>query len=301
MTILVLGSEGFIGHHCVQYFISAGHSVAGADLFEQPTLEYPYTKVTRLSPDFDELFRSGHFDAVINAAGSGNVPYSMTHPVADFESNCLDTIRVLDTIRKHQPGCSYIHLSSAAVYGNPTRLPISENEITQPLSAYGFHKLIAEQLCQEYSNMYGVKTAIVRPFSVYGPGLKKQLYWDLYQKASHANGSIELFGTGKESRDYIHVRDLVHGIECILKKGKIQGEIYNLASGIETTIEDAVGIFMQALPNPPAWHFNGKVREGDPLNWRADIARISQLGFTPAHDLTSGLHETAGWIRSLQH
>lgn len=281
--------------------MAAGHHVAGADLFEQPVIEYEYTKVTRLSPDFDELFRTGKFDAVINAAGSGNVPYSMTHPVSDFESNCLDTIRVLDAIRKHQPGARYIHLSSAAVYGNPERLPINETDKTQPLSAYGWHKLIAEQLCREYCGLYGVRTAIVRPFSVYGPGLKKQLYWDLYQKVSHANGNIELFGTGKESRDYIHVLDLVRGIDCILSKGNVQGEAYNLASGIETTIEKAVSIFLQSLPTHPGWHFNGKVREGDPLNWRADISRITQLGFAPAHNLESGLREVAVWIRSLQH
>jgi UDP-glucose 4-epimerase len=300
MKILILGSEGFIGSHCVDHYLAGNHIVYGADLFEQSLRQYKYTKITRLSPEFDELLRSELFDAVINAAGSGNVPYSMSHPVSDFEANCLDTIRVLDAIRKNQPGCKYIHLSSAAVYGNPVGLPIREEDAARPLSPYGWHKLVAEQLCKEYTAIYNVKTAITRPFSVYGPGLKKQLFWDLYQKVLNANGAIELFGTGNESRDYIHVRDVVRAIDCVITSGDLNGEVYNLASGRETTIAESVGYFMSALPDKKIqYQFNGKVREGDPLNWRADISRMSRLGFTAQHDLQEGLNEVAAWLQSI--
>ena len=300
MRILILGSEGFIGGHCVDHFLAGRHTVYGVDLYEQPSKRYHYTKIGRLSPEFDELFASNTFDAAINAAGSGNVPYSMTHPVADFEANCLDTIRLLDAIRRNQPQCRYIHLSSAAVYGNPERLPVREEDQLSPLSPYGSHKLLSEHLCREYHFLYHLRTAMVRPFSVYGPGLKKQLFWDLYQKTLNTNGRIELFGTGRESRDYIYVEDLVRGLEFILEKGKLEGEIYNLASGLETTIEEAVMHFFGALQLKPDHYFNGKVREGDPLNWRADVSRMQELGFSCKYNLPKGMERLATWIRSLK-
>ncbi|MHA4808296.1 NAD-dependent epimerase/dehydratase family protein [Flavitalea flava] len=299
MNILIIGSEGFIGSHCVEHYSSRKDSVFGLDLYEQPSRKYAYTKISRLSPEFDEVLKGRLFDVVINAAGSGNVPYSMTHPVSDFEANCFDTIRLLDAIYKNQPECRYLHLSSAAVYGNPSSLPIKEEGALSPLSPYGSHKSIAELLCREYTSLFQVRTAIVRPFSVYGSGLKKQLFWDLYQKSLNATGDIELFGTGKESRDYIHIRDLVRGIACVLDKGELKGEVYNLASGVETKIEEAVGIFFNAIQVKQKYYFNGKVREGDPLNWRADTGKIGQLGFSCKYDLHSGLEELANWIRTL--
>ena len=298
MNLLIIGSEGFIGSHCVDYFLSAKHNVWGVDLYEQPSKNYPYSKITRLSPEFDEMFDMAKFDAVINAGGSGNVPYSMLHPVSDFEANCLDTIRTLDAIRKHQPHCKYIHLSSAAVYGNPENLPVQENDRKQPMSAYGWHKLVSEQLCDEYTSVYHLRTAIIRPFSVYGEGLKKQLFWDLYQKLL-SKKDILLHGTGKESRDFINVRDLVRAIECVIQKGNMNGEVYNLASGIETTIKEAVTIFFDQWEKKYTYNFNGVVREGDPLNWRADTNQLKKLGFDPAIDLPTGLKALTDWMKSL--
>jgi nucleoside-diphosphate-sugar epimerase len=298
LRILILGSEGFIGGHCVAHFTSGNHDVAGADLFEQPSRDYSYQKISRLSSELDELLERQAFDAIINAAGSGNVPYSMTHPVLDFEANCLDTVRLLDGIRRHQPKCKYLHLSSAAVYGNPSRLPIAEEDETLPLSPYGWHKLMAEQLCKEYSNLFGLRTAIARPFSVYGPGLKKQMFWDLYQKTK-SGGPIELIGTGKESRDYIHVLDLVHAFENILEKSAMNADVYNIASGEEFTIEKVVRIYFDALNIKNGYAFNGQVRKGDPLNWRADVGRLTALGFSCEIELKQGLLELGDWLKTI--
>jgi nucleoside-diphosphate-sugar epimerase len=299
LRILILGSEGFIGSHFVEYFLAHNHVVSGIDLFEQPTRRYLYTKVSRLSPELDELFEKNTFDAVINAAGSGNVPYSMSHPVIDFEANSLDTIRVVESIRKHQKVCKYIHISSAAVYGNPIRLPVKEDDATAPLSPYGWHKLIAEHICREYSTVYNLPIAIVRPFSVYGTGLKKQLFWDLFQKIKNCNGNVELHGTGKESRDFIHVKDLVKAVALILEKGSLTGEVYNLASGEETTIANVVKMFVSTLKEPPICSFNGVVRSGDPLNWCADMSKLQELHFVPDYKINDGMQEISTWLQSL--
>jgi nucleoside-diphosphate-sugar epimerase len=95
------------------------------------------------------------------------------------------------------------------------------------------------------------------------------------------------------------VLDLVHGIACVLENGQLTGEAYNLGSGIETPIEEAVNIFFSALSIKQKYYFNGKIREGDPLNWRADIGKIKELGFSPRYDLKKGLAELAQWFRSL--
>ena len=166
MEILVIGSEGFIGSHCIDYFTQKGDAVAGLDIFESSSKKYAYTKISRLSPELDDVFEKKKFDVVINAAGSGNVSYSMTHPLIDFEANVLDTMKILDALRRYQPNVKYIHFSSAAVYGNPVLLPIQETAASKPLSPYGWHKLISEQLCKEYTSLFKIKTAILRPFSL---------------------------------------------------------------------------------------------------------------------------------------
>ena len=299
MKILILGSEGFIGSNLVRYYLNKGNSVHGADLMEVGTQKYIYFKISRLSPELDEMLQQNSFDACINAAGSGNVPYSMTHPVSDFEANSLDTIRLLDGLRRLQPHCRYLHISSAAVYGNPQQLPVYEHDRLLPMSPYGWHKLVSEQLCKEYSTIFNLHTAIARPFSVYGPGLKKQLFWDLYQKVSRAehHSTIELWGTGKESRDFIFIDDLVEAFDCILHQGELKGEEYNVASGKEVTIGEIASIFIKSMDLPVQVQFNQQVRAGDPQNWRADISKISGLRFTNKVEITDGINITTEWLR----
>lgn len=271
----------------------------GADLYETSFKPYQYVKVSRLSPDLNDLFSFAHFDVCVNAAGSGNVSYSMSHPFADFEANSLDTIRILEIIRKVQPTCKYLHISSAAVYGNPEKLPICETDAAKPLSPYGWHKLLAEYLCREYSQIYGLKTAIIRPFSVYGPGLKKQLFWDLYQKTIVADDYIELWGLGTESRDFVYITDVIRCLELIANYGNMSGEVYNIASGTETTIREVATEFCKVIKPQIAVTFNSKIRQGDPLNWKADISKIESLGFKPQVDISLGISKIAEWFKSL--
>jgi UDP-glucose 4-epimerase len=298
MIILILGSEGFIGTHCVRYFLNKGNDVFGADLIEQPSQNYTYHKISQLPFQIEEVLKTNKIDVIINAAGSGNVNYSMTHPLIDFEANCLDVIKILDAIKNYQPLCKYIHISSAAVYGNPITLPVTEAASTMPLSPYGWHKLISENLCKEYYSIYNVQTTIVRPFSVYGPGLKKQLFWDLHQKVKNAKNEVELWGTGNESRDFIYIEDLVLAMDTIINKGIFNGSIYNIANGKETTIKEVVNIFVEKYAKNISVTFNGNVREGDPLNWQADITKLKELGFKPTINLEDGIVYLTNWIRN---
>lgn len=295
----MLGSEGFIGKHVIDFYKRLGWNIWGADLFETASKQYKYVKLSRLSPELDDLLQQQSFDYCINAAGSGNVSYSVSHPVIDFEANVLDVIRLLDVLRKLQPQCRYVQLSSAAVYGNPVFLPILEDAACIPVSPYGHHKWIAEIVCREYASIYKQGIVIVRPFSVFGPGLKKQLFWDLYRRYLESPSGIEVWGTGQESRDFVFVEDLVAAIHCIILNDSFTCNVYNIASGNETSIAEAVTrLFAHIDPNTEI-RFNNMTRAGDPLNWRADISKLKSIGFQQSFDFAVGIEKLANWYKSL--
>lgn len=299
MKVLIFGSEGFIGRNLVSYFLAKGYDVTGCDLLQPANQNYSYYKISRLTPEYEEVFDQRVYDVCINASGNGNVPYSMTHPFNDFEANCLDTLRMLECLRRYQKSCRYVYISSAAVYGNPEKLPVLETDRLQPLSPYGWHKLIGENLCKEYSHIYGLSIVIVRPFSVYGPGLQKQLFWDLFQKFKSGHASIELWGTGSESRDFIFIHDLVKSIEILIHRSSMNAEVYNAASGSEITIKEVSETFFRILDPSIKIQFNNNVRGGDPLNWRADVSKIKNLGFEPETNIIEGINILTAWMRSL--
>lgn len=296
MKILILGSEGFIGKHCVNYFVNKGEQVFGVDLMNEPSTNYIFIQRTKDSNFYSSVFRE-KFDVVINCAGSGNVSFSMQNPLFDFEMNCFETIKILDELKKYS-NTKYIHLSSAAVYGNPTIKPITESTALSPVSPYGYHKMIAEQICKEFFTMFNCKIAILRPFSVYGPGLKKQMFWDWNQKTISNNQEIELFGTGNESRDYIYINDLVRSLAVIIDHSSFDLDVYNVASGSETLIKDAAKIFFSSREEKINYKFNDIVRSGDPLNWKADISKLKSLGFELVFSLEQGISDLKTWLKT---
>jgi UDP-glucose 4-epimerase len=294
MKILIIGSKGFIGNHAYRYFTTEGHQVYGADIL--PAKDTSYYLLEKSDTNFEVIFESSKFDVCINASGNGSVPISLNAPVLDFELNVGNTIKLLDAIRKHNPACKFINLSSAAVYGNPEKLPIIENVDLKPLSPYGWHKLYAEQVCKEYFYLYNLQTVNLRLFSVYGENLRKQLFWDIYQKSLRST-NIELFGSGMETRDFIYINDLMDAISCVLKFGLFNGESVNIASGIETTIQHAATLFCQELNKKLVLNFNKIVKPGDPLNWRSDISLVRSFGFEPKVSVEEGMSNIAKWLR----
>jgi UDP-glucose 4-epimerase len=296
--ILILGSEGFIGSNLIHYFLSKDVEVKGIDHLDNPTQSYKYFKSLSIS-EFYEILRDNKFKCIINAAGSGNVGYSIDHPLGDFEANCFQTTEILDAIRVTKSVAAYMHISSAAVYGNPQRLPVKEEDDLKPLSPYGWHKYISEILCREYFECFSLRSCIIRPFSVYGPGLKKQLFWDIYNKAS-ASANVELFGTGDESRDFIYIDDLVRLIGMLVDKAEMKAECYNVANGTEVTIRNSARLFLNNFSSKVNLQFTGQIRSGDPLRWCADISKIKSLGYKPQMDMIEGLRQTYSWIKKYQ-
>jgi UDP-glucose 4-epimerase len=185
-------------------------------------------------------------------------------------------------------------LSSAAVYGNPASLPVTEQHAVSPLSPYGYHKRQAELLCEEFSRIYGLSTVCARIFSAYGPGLRRQVVWDICEKVL-TTGQLALRGTGGQTRDFVHAADIAHGLHLLATAAPGESECYNLASGREVTVAELVAILLRALGSSLRPAFDGRDTPGDPLRWQADIAKIAALGFSPAIPLEQGLHTVATW------
>jgi dTDP-glucose 4,6-dehydratase/UDP-glucose 4-epimerase len=202
---------------------------------------------------------------------------------------------MLDSIRVHNPTCKFINLGSAAVYGNPDELPVKESQTVHPVSPYGHHKLMAESICQEFYQFFDIATCSVRIFSAFGPGLKKQLFWDLYKKSLQSE-EVVLYGTGNETRDFIYVEDLVRALEGIYLNGSFQGDAINIGRGIQISIKEAVATFYTCLNYKGKVSFKGENRVGDPLNWVADISKIKSMNVHPKEDLTSGLRKYVAWL-----
>lgn len=295
MKILIIGCNGFIGRNAYDYFKAKNYQTYGADI------NFSENAFFILSSDLSnihELFQINEYDVCINASGSATVGFSIVNPNQDYILNYLNVVKIVQAITDKQPQCKFLNLSSAAVYGNPAQLPVKEDENTFPISPYGKHKLQSEQLLKKYAIEHHLKTISLRVFSVYGNGLKKQLFWDIYQKSLFAQ-SITLHGKGNETRDFIHIDDLMLAIEKIILHANFQGESINVASGKEYTIEAASTLLLKFLNPSFAVNFNGVQNQSDPLFWQADISKLISLGFNPKVELNEGLKKYAVWLKEL--
>ena len=297
MKILIIGSKGFIGSHCVKYFTNKQFDVFEADIVQDNKKNYTFLE--KENANFEQLFIKNKFDVCINATGSANVKFSFKNPFIDFNLNVANVSKILDAIYKYNKNCKFINFSSASVYGNPKYLPIDENHPLKPISPYGLHKLQSEKLLYEYSKFFGLQTLSLRIFSAYGEGLKKQLFWDLYQKTL-SNINVELFGTGQESRDFIYIKDLVKVIDLIIENVIFNGESINVANGNEILIKDAVASFFDVLNNKTNYRFTGNIKQGDPKNWKADIEKLNKIGYKNKYSLIEGLTNYAKWLKELK-
>lgn len=300
-VILITGVSGFIGRYVARLFSEYGWSVVGVDnsLPENSPTAYliAYRQMSLPDLGFADLLKEYTPEVCIHCAGRASVGASIVNPHADFYTNAALTFEVLDALRQHAPACRFIFLSSAAAYGNPKNLPISEAHSVIPLSPYGFHKLQCEQLCLEFARIYGLQTASVRIFSAYGPGLRRQVMWDICQKAL-SQPVVTLQGTGQESRDFIHVSDIAKALLILASVAPMQGELYNLASGREVTIRELANLVLATLDIEKKLEFDDVIPEGTPLNWQADISKLMFLGFNPAVTLEKGVSVFASWCRA---
>ena len=298
--VLVTGGAGFIGAHLVRRLAAGGADVTVVDDLSAPSAKPVPSDVTwhrlRLpDPRLRTIVAEGRFDRIYHLAGAAYVPPSIEDPAGDLGNNAGVTLDVLEAVRRGSPETPVVYTSSAAVYGSPTELPISEQTPIAPVSPYGVSKYAAEQYVSLYARLHGLRTASLRLFSVFGPGQRKQVVFDLIAKLAADPDRLEVIGLGSELRDFVFVEDVVAAAIAVMERAPLTGEAYNVASGCGITIGELAGHVADLLGLAPVVSYTGEVRPGDALHWVADISRLRALGFAPAVSVRDGVRRVAAW------
>lgn len=295
---LVTGAYGFLGRHVARHLAGEGFRVVGIghgswalDESRQWGISEWHTSDVTL----DALITyGGSPDAIVHCAGSGSVGFSVTHPYQDFQRTVETTTSVLEYARLYAPESCLVYPSSAAVYGVAEKLPIREGDRLHPLSPYGVHKRMAEELFESYAASYRIRAAIVRFFSLYGEGLRKQLLWDACRKAER--GETAFFGTGEELRDWLHIDDAARLVGILIQQTSPSCPIFNGGSGRGLTVREVLADVLAAFGRSGPIIFSGKARPGDPPGYHADISKATETGWRPGVDWSTGISRYAKWF-----
>ena len=301
---VITGAAGFIGGYCAREFNRNGWRVVGIDReslssgSELPKYLCHYeldnlADSDRLSAVFEKVAPS----VIIHAAGPANVGRSFREPAIDFRDHVAPWSVVLEGIRRAALDVVVVLCSSAAVYGSPPDLPIRESTRVQPISPYGYHKLIKELLLQEYVSVFKVRGTAARIFSTFGPGLRQLAVWEITKRLMC--GDFRLEGTGLETRDYLYIEDVAAALYCIGQSGPHGGEPINVASGLETEIGQLAGCLARECGySDVEFAYESRPGIGKPSRWCADVTLLSRTGFVPIHSFGTALSQTVKWIRA---
>lgn len=293
---LITGCDGFIGSHLYNKLENAygwkrqkySEDSGKIDTVDMQNKKEIMKGLEKIRPDI-----------IVHCAGCADVHQSVINPDMDFIGNVLLIHNLLFALHELQLyDIRVLYLSSAAVYGNPDKLPVREDAVPGPLSPYALHKRVGEEICEYFIQNYNADIKILRIFSAYGNGLRKQIFWDLYRKY-RTLGKLRLFGTGKESRDYIHIDDLAEAVRLIALSGG-RDTVYNVANGKEVSIQRAAEVFAECMEIPRAQiEFDGAARSEDPQNWKADISLLQSIGYKQQVPFHEGVRDYCEWLGTL--
>lgn len=298
-SAIVTGAGGFIGGYISRFLADQGCSVRGIGHSEMSEhdqhklgLDRWYSGGIRTSA---LMAASDGVEAIFHCAGSGSVPLSLSEPMLDFNRNVLSTAEVLNFSRENGQ-IPVVFLSSAGIYGRTHEMPIKVTTPSNPISPYGDNKLMGEMLLQQYATYFGVPSVIVRLFSVYGDGLRKQLLWDASHKLHR--GEFNFFGTGDETRDWIHVEDAAELIVRLWRSADTQVPVFNGATGECVAIRKIIERLAFCYGVTNHIDFSGEVRPGDPSDYFAEVSASLATGWKPRVLLDDGLARYAAWFKT---
>ena len=305
ISVWITGGKGFIGRNLAKLINSKNVEVSGighGQWSEVGSSEWGYSRWINANVDFLSLARlatdSGLPDIIIHLAGGSAVGPSVQNPYQDFQRTVDTTARLLEWVRHNSPTSRIIGVSSAAVYGSAFNGPICERDHGKPFSPYGFHKWMLESLFSSYRDSFGLDVAVTRLFSVYGPGLEKQLLWDLCQKiAKSDSNAITLNGTGNEVRDWIHISDATELLWLLAHKSPNEITVVNGGTGIGTSIAEIASLVCEQWGQNHSVKFSGISRKGDPKSLVADITLANESGFSPRVSLEQGITDVVSWYK----
>jgi UDP-glucose 4-epimerase len=306
MTVWITGANGFIGRHLIRELADDGEIVHGvghgafaeADRHRLGLKAWVNGEID--AANLNALAAAhGTPSKIFHLAGGSSVGLSIGLPLEDFSRTVTSTARLLEWLRNAAPECLLIIASSAAVYGADHTGPIPEDATLAPMSPYGHHKLMMEQLCKSYGSSFGVRSMVVRLFSVYGPNLRKQLLWDACSRLSQGGPTLALGGTGDEIRDWTDVRDVVRLLATLSGLPPVDEHcrVVNGGSGRATRVADIADMLVQNFGSTSAVSFSGLARPGDPKSLLADDSALRRIGFDWRIPVERGIADYVTWFK----
>lgn len=239
-------------------------------------------------------------DYVFHEAAQISVEESVRDPIFTDEVNVIGTLNILKALSEGSG--KIIFASSAAVYGENKNLPLKEDYLPKPISPYGVSKLAGEHYVRVFYELYGVPGVILRYFNVYGPRQSSAYAGviSIFMKNALKNEPLVIFGDGKQTRDFIYVKDVVQANLLVAEKERANGKIFNVATGKETSILE-LALKIIDLTSSSSQILFAPERPGDIKRSVADINEIRKLGFEPSYSLEEGLKETLEWFKKWKY
>jgi UDP-glucose 4-epimerase len=286
MIILVTGASGFVGRVVALESAQRGLTVHGCGSSARQPAGLPGTwhqvAWSQGVQPLADLVAEVSPDLIVHAAGSASVADSLKTPLADLQASLGTWSLLLEATRLSSRRPVLVFPSSAAVYGNPKSLPIPEETNCNPVSPYGWHKVMCENLARSHAAFFGAKIVIARLFSVIGAHQKRLLVWELFDQLQRSAGPVRLMGSGKETRDFLGEREMA-GALISLAMNQIHAEpsteplVVNLASGREVSTLQIAQLLVDLFAPGREIVCQGEQRQGDPLRWCAEISRLRNL------------------------
>lgn len=292
MKILVTGAAGQLGSYLVEH-LSKEHEVTGLDIQESE-----YELKNFIKGDIKDyklaMDTCRGKDVVIHAAAQVSVDRSISDPVLDARENILGTINILEAATKSMAK-QFIYVSSAAIFGNPEKVPIDEDHPTKPLSPYGVSKLAGEQYAFAFQESYGINATSIRPFNIFSqrqdPNSPYSGVITRFIERAKENKPLTIHGDGSQTRDFVQAGDVVQMIELCIGNEKAYGQTFNCGTGNATSVKELAEIIIQ-LSDREIEIEHVESRKGDILHSLADISKAEKiLNYQPSIELKKGLAE----------
>ena len=297
LSALVLGGSGFIGGHLLAALAAHpryGHLQSAGDGEYSGRGGAGHVR-GEIGPGL--LAACSRPDVVFWLAGSASVAASIADPDTDFQRSLPPLDALLAVMAEQWRGSNLVFVSSAAVYGSAASAATGTGTTLRPISPYGEHKCLSEERIAAQAARTGLPFHIVRPFSVYGPGLRKQLFWDAAQKA--AKGDFDFFGSGEELRDWVYVGDLADLLADVGARTADFPQVLNAGTGRGVSTRTVLTRLFEAMGLAQEPRFAHSVRPGDPDRLVADA--LEQRGQSAYHRTTLdvGVRRYAQWLREV--
>ena len=304
-SILVTGGAGFIGSHIIDRLTRDGRKIQVLDNLSSGKKETLATHIRENSVEFvegdirdkslvNEL--SSNAGAIIHLAAIADHEVCLRDPELANDVNARGTLNMLEAARRNDVK-SFVYASSAALYGETSKLPISEEAPLTPISPYGSSKLMGEEHCFRYLQDYGLRTKCLRFFNVFGPRQSARQYSGVITEFMNRLRNDEppiIYGDGLQTRDFVNIKDIVQATILALESDQAGG-VYNIATGKETTINSLAEI-LSKISDKALTPIHGPPRKWEIRRSVADINKAkTQLHFNPTTGLENDLRELWNW------